>query len=72
MSSLTWQFLPPWLLDPVMHEAISLAEAAELWDCVLMSGGGWLLPPPHLQPLLRRLQHLQFLQALDPHGATQH
>ena len=42
MSSLTWQFLPLWLLEPVMHQAISLAEAAELWDCVLTSGSEWV------------------------------
>jgi len=72
VSSLTWQFLPPWLLDPVMHQAMSLAEAAELWDCVLTSGSEWVAPPSHLQPIVRRLQNLQLLQMLDSDGATQH
>ena len=39
MNSLTYQFLPNWLLQPLLAGAINLPEAAEMWDA-------WLLTPP--------------------------
>lgn len=37
-TSLTWQELPPDLLEPVMQGWLTLAQAAWLWD-------EWLLTP---------------------------
>lgn len=57
--SATWQFLPPGLLGPLMQEAISLAEASELFDLALTQPDEWILVPPHLIPALLRMQFLQ-------------
>ncbi len=56
MHSTTWQSLPQWLLAPLMDQAISASEAAELFD-------NWLLTPingereisPQLEPACDRL-----------------
>lgn len=54
-TSLTWQELPPHLLAPLLQGVISLAEAAELWDLLLLHPGQWISPPPHLTAALERL-----------------
>ena len=54
--SLTYQYLPPWLLQPLLAGVLSQPEAAEIWD-------GWLMTPPnerrdlppHLYPACQRL-----------------
>ena len=51
MHSQTYQFLPPWLYEPLMVQAISLAEAAELFDLWLMLG-----EPDRFTPECPRLQ----------------
>ena len=59
-TSLTWQELPPWLLDPLMVQAISAAEAAELWDEWLMMGepDRWTPDCPRLQQAAMRIRLL--------------
>ncbi len=59
-TSLTWQELPPWLLDPLMVQAISLAEAAELWDQWLMMGepDRWTPECPRLLAAAMRIRLL--------------
>ena len=54
-TSLTWQCLPEKWLAPVMEGAISLAEAAELWDLMLLHPGEWISPPRHLKDAVSRL-----------------
>lgn len=59
-NSLTWQHLPPWLLDPLLQQAISLSEAAHLWDEWLMLGepGRWVPDNPHLLGAAMRIRLL--------------
>jgi hypothetical protein len=59
-TSLTYQEMPPWLLDPLMAQAISLAEAAELWDEWLMMGepDRWTPDCPRLQQAAMRIRLL--------------
>lgn len=59
-TSATWQELPPWLLAPLMAQAISLAEAAELWDEWLMMGepDRWTPDCPRLQQAAMRIRLL--------------
>ena len=59
-TSLTWQELPPWLLDPLMVQAISAAEAAELWDEWLMMGEPerWTPDCPRLRQAAMRIRLL--------------
>jgi hypothetical protein len=57
--SLTWQFLPKYLLDPLMLGAISLVEASELWDLMLQSPGEWQPIPPRLGPAVERILLLE-------------
>ncbi len=62
MSSATWQELPQWLLEPVMAEALTLAEASHLWDEWLMTPEGQTRElPPVLHPAAQRL-HLWRLE----------
>ena len=49
MDSLTYQFLPEWLYRPLMQGAISLAEAAELWDEWLMQDEPEIFRPASLR-----------------------
>ena len=55
MSSLTWQELPPDLLEPVMAQALSLVEASELFDLILMHPDQTFEVPPHLNEAAGRL-----------------
>lgn len=55
-NSLTWQILPWWLLEPLKAQAISLVEAAEIWDLCLQHPGQWFQPPKHLHQAASRLQ----------------
>lgn len=68
-NSLTWQHLPPWLLRPLLLQAISLSEAAHLWDEWLLAGSPdrWVVVNPLLQPAVGRIQFLDW--ATEP---TQH
>ena len=50
-NNLVWQALPPWLLHPLMNQAISVLEASEMFDEWLTLG-----EPDHYRPALRRLQ----------------
>ena len=54
-DSLTWQFLPPWLQDPLLAGVVTQAEAAELWDLVLRSDGQRMRLPAHLLPAANRV-----------------
>lgn len=63
-DSLTWQFLPAKWLAPVMDGVISLAEAAELWDLLLLNPNEWVEPPKHLRPAVSRL--LLWQQEVSP------
>jgi hypothetical protein len=54
-TSLTWQQLPDNLLAPVMDQALTLAEAAWLWDLFLLNPGQWFYPPPELEPAIERV-----------------
>ena len=59
MPSLTWQYLPDYLLEPVMHEHLTLAEAAEIWDLSLTATEDeWQDLPPHLSSAAERLMLL--------------
>lgn len=53
--SLTWQQLPEYLLEPLMAEVISAAEAAMLWDLLLTETDEWADLPPILHPAAERL-----------------
>ena len=57
MDSLTYQFLPAWLYQPLMQGTISAAEASELWDEWLMQAEPeWFRPEsPRLQLVVSRL-----------------
>ena len=59
-TSLTWTELPPWLLAPLMAQAISLNEAAEMWDQWLMMGepDRWTPDCPRLQQAAMRIRLL--------------
>ena len=46
MPSLTYSLLPEWLHQPLMDQAISLAEAAEIWDAYLLTPAGETHPLP--------------------------
>lgn len=55
-SSQTYQQLPEWLSEPLLAGVLSLPEAAELWDDVLMTPDGQPVPVPlHLHPAVERL-----------------
>lgn len=65
-TSLTYQSLPPWLIDPLMAQAISSAEAAELWDEWLMLG-----EPDRFSPECPRLQQAAMrIRLLDEETMT--
>lgn len=66
--SLTWTELPTWLYQPVMEGALSLVEAAEIWDHCLMQTEEVSLLPPRLFPAAERLT----LWALDLKGCPVH
>jgi hypothetical protein len=55
MDSLTWQALPPYLLDPVLDGHLTLVEAAQLWDHQLMGLGQWGPLPVQLMDAAGRL-----------------
>lgn len=57
MSSLTWQELPPDLLDPVLEGVLTLVEAAEIFDLILTAPLEWreVDLPPHLEAVGERL-----------------
>ncbi len=61
MSSLSYQQLPSWLLDPLMAGAISVAESSALWDQWLLMGEptAWIPDDPRLQQAAVRLNLLQ-------------
>ena len=53
--SLTYSQLPPLLLEALLAKAISLAEAAELWDNWLLTPDGENREiPRHLWPAVER------------------
>lgn len=53
--SLTWLELPPSLLEPLMAGAISLVEAAELFDLSLATDDELIEVPRHLNSAVERL-----------------
>ena len=57
-QSLTWQFLPPRLLQALRLGAISQVEAAELWDLALMEPGPEVYLPQRLVPAWQRMHLL--------------
>lgn len=60
MPSLTWQFLPQYLLEPVMQQHLTLAEASEIWDHSLVATEEeWEVLPPHLWSAAERLMLLE-------------
>lgn len=55
-TSQTWQRLPPWLQEPLLHRVINLSEAAELYDLWLLASEGQHSEiPPHLESAAMRL-----------------
>ncbi len=54
--SQTWQFLPHYLQKPLLAGAISLSQAAELWDVILLSPDEWVTVPPRLRSAAERMQ----------------
>ena len=58
-TSLTWQYLPPWLQDPLIAGQISLVEAAEMWDHWLMQEVGHHPLPQRLWPVAQILHLLE-------------
>lgn len=57
VSSLTWQELPPDLLEPVMAGVLLLHQAAEIFDLMLTAPLEWTEVdlPPHLEAVGERL-----------------
>lgn len=53
--SLTWTELPPYLLDPLMEQVLTLAEASEMLDLMLLEEGDEVEVPPHLLEAAARL-----------------
>ena len=66
--SLTWQELPPSLLAPLMDQAISAVEAAELFDLSLMEPGQFFKVPVRLHPAMQRL----LLWQMEPGSPLRH
>ena len=68
-NSLTWQFLPPQLQEPLLQGVISQAEAADLWDLTLLCPDDWInWLPPHLQQVARRVWLFRMrVDAMLPH-----
>ena len=57
--SLTYSQLPDNLLEAVLMGALTLPEAAELWDNWLLTPDNSVRPlPPHLWPAVQRLNLL--------------
>ncbi len=55
-SSLTYQHLPEWLSEPLLAGVLTLPEAAELWDNLLLTPDGDGCPVPlHLHQAVERL-----------------
>ena len=56
-NSLSYQSMEPWLLDPLMEGALTLAEATEMWDKYLLLGepDRWTPDCPRLQRAAQRL-----------------
>ena len=65
--SQTWQQLDPWILEPLMQGVITVAEASEMFDHVLMQTGPLRELPPSLWPAAQRLH----LWASKPQGMVQ-
>ena len=59
MNDLSYQLMPWRLREALMVNAISLEEARLLHDLMLLQPAGWILPPEHLLPAVRRLNLLQ-------------
>lgn len=55
MTSLSYQALPEWLLEPLMHGVLLAHEAVEINDLLLQSMDNWTVLPPHLFPAAERL-----------------
>lgn len=54
-TSLTWQELPQWLLEPVMEQHLLLWEAAAIWDHCLLQTEEVSPLPKWLHPAAQRL-----------------
>ena len=61
-TSLTWQELPDWLLEPLMDGHLMAWEAAEIFDHCLMSTQEFAPLPRHLNSAAERL-HLREVEA---------
>lgn len=65
----TWQMLPEWLLEPVMNQHLTLAQATGVWDNWLMTPEDQFLPlPPDLWPAAQTLMLLE----TDPPSQARH
>ena len=53
--SLTWTELPPYLLQPLMDQVLTLAEASEMLDLMLVSESEEVEVPPRLKDAAARL-----------------
>ena len=68
MSSLAYQQMPHWLLEPLMAQAISLAEASETWDEYLLLGepDKWRPDSPRMLAVAMRINLLEDETHLSP------
>jgi hypothetical protein len=58
--SATWTLLPEFLQEGLMAGAISLVEASQWWDVMLMSQADeWTELPPNLHPAAQRMYLLE-------------
>ena len=55
MTSLSYQSLPQWLLEPLMQGVLLAHEAVEINDLMLQSTDEVTPLPPHLYPAAERL-----------------
>ena len=55
----TWQQLPPWLLEPVMAQHLTLEQASRIWDCDLMAQNSPAVIPDDLWPAVETLLFLE-------------
>ena len=55
MTSLSYQILPQWLLEPLMQGVLLCHEAVEINDLILQSTDDRTVLPPHLFPAAERL-----------------
>jgi hypothetical protein len=73
-NDLTYQYLPEFLMEPLMAQAISQQEASLMLSLWLMAGKPeWLLPLTQEQAeVTNKLNLLQFFSNARPENYSQH